>query len=113
MAAFLNEHAGETAARPAARQPAARRAVRHLRGLRPRRPLHRPRGGFPDALFPAVYNANLRILQSAGVVTITYELIHDTRIIPIAPAMRQNRCPTAFACTWATRAVIGGNDAGG
>jgi hypothetical protein len=40
-------------------------------------------GGFPDAMFPAVYNANLRILQSPGYVAITYELIHDTRIIPL------------------------------
>jgi hypothetical protein len=45
-------------------------------------------GGFPDAMFPAVYNANMRILQSAGVVAITYELIHDTRIIPIDAAPR-------------------------
>ena len=42
-------------------------------------------GGLPDAMFPAVYNANMRILQSAGVVAISYELIHDTRIIPIDP----------------------------
>jgi hypothetical protein len=48
-------------------------------------------GGFPDAMFPAVYNANMRILQSAGVVAITYELIHDTRIIPIDAAPRQDR----------------------
>jgi hypothetical protein len=40
-------------------------------------------GGFPDAMFPAVYNANMRILQTLGYVAITYELIHDTRIIPI------------------------------
>jgi hypothetical protein len=45
-------------------------------------------GGFPDAMFPAVYNANLRILQSAGLVAITYELIHDTRIIPIETTPR-------------------------
>lgn len=44
-------------------------------------------GGFPDAMFPAVYNANFRILQTQDVVAITYELIHDTRIIPI----RSNR----------------------
>jgi hypothetical protein len=43
-------------------------------------------GGFPDAMFPAVYNANMRIVQSPGVVAITYELIHDTRIIPIESA---------------------------
>jgi hypothetical protein len=40
-------------------------------------------GGFPDAMIPAVYNANMRITQTAGYVAITYELIHDTRIIPI------------------------------
>ena len=34
-------------------------------------------------MIPAVYNANMRITQSAGYVAITYELIHDTRIIPI------------------------------
>ncbi len=40
-------------------------------------------GGVPGAMFPAVYNANMRIMQSPGYVVITYELIHDTRIIPI------------------------------
>ena len=46
-------------------------------------------GGFPDAMIPAVYNANMRITQSPGYVAITYELIHDTRIIPIdTPASR-------------------------
>jgi hypothetical protein len=44
-------------------------------------------GGFPDAMFPAVYNANFRIVQSPGFVAITYELIHDTRVIPIEPAV--------------------------
>jgi hypothetical protein len=48
-------------------------------------------GGFPDAMFPAVYNANMRILQSAGIVAISYELIHDTRIIPIDASPRQER----------------------
>jgi hypothetical protein len=41
--------------------------------------------GVPDAMFPAVYNANMRFVQSPGFVAITYELIHDTRIIPIDP----------------------------
>ena len=41
--------------------------------------------GVPDAMFPAVYNANLRLVQAPGVVAITYELIHDTRVIPIDP----------------------------
>jgi hypothetical protein len=48
-------------------------------------------GGFPDAMFPAVYNANMRIMQSAGLVAITYELIHDTRIIPIDASPRRDR----------------------
>jgi hypothetical protein len=41
--------------------------------------------GVPDAMFPAVYNANMRIVQSPGFVAIGYELIHDTRVIPIDP----------------------------
>jgi hypothetical protein len=34
-------------------------------------------------MFPAVYNANMRFVQSPGYVAITYELIHDTRVIPL------------------------------
>jgi hypothetical protein len=37
--------------------------------------------GMPAAIFPTVYNANVQIVQSPGVVAITYEMIHDTRII--------------------------------
>src|SRR5262245_5419498 len=40
-------------------------------------------GGFPDAMVPAVYNANMRITQAPGYIVITYELIQDTRVIPI------------------------------
>ncbi len=40
-------------------------------------------GGFPDAMFPAVYNANFRVVQAPGLVAIAYELIHDARVIPI------------------------------
>jgi hypothetical protein len=47
-------------------------------------------GGFPDAMIPAVYNANMRITQSAGYLAITYELIHDKRIIPVeTPASKR------------------------
>jgi hypothetical protein len=45
-------------------------------------------GGFPDTMFPAVYDANFRIVQSPGYVAITYELIHDTRVIPVDPSPR-------------------------
>jgi hypothetical protein len=47
-------------------------------------------GGFPDAMFPSVYNANFRIVQAPGLVAISYELIHDTRVIPIGPAPRRD-----------------------
>jgi hypothetical protein len=39
--------------------------------------------GVPAAIFPTVYNANMRIVQGPGVVAITYEMIHNTRVIPI------------------------------
>ena len=35
----------------------------------------------PSAIFPTVYNANVQIVQAPGVVALTYEMIHDTRII--------------------------------
>ena len=47
-------------------------------------------GGFPDAMFPAVYNANFRIVQTPGLVAINYELIHDTRVIPIDSSPRRD-----------------------
>jgi hypothetical protein len=48
--------------------------------------------GFTDAMFPAVYNANFRIVQASGSVAIIYELIHDTRVIPVEPSP-QARAP--------------------
>jgi hypothetical protein len=38
--------------------------------------------GIPSTMFPTVYNANTRIVQGPGYVGITYEMIHDTRVIP-------------------------------
>ena len=35
-------------------------------------------------MFPTGYNNNVRILQTQGYVTITHEMIHDTRIVPLA-----------------------------
>ena len=49
---------------------------------------------FPEAMFPTLYNANLRVVQGPGFVAITYEMIHDTRVIPLdgrsplSPAIR-------------------------
>jgi len=38
--------------------------------------------GMPGVMFPTVYNANVRLAQGPGYVAITYEMIHDTRVIP-------------------------------
>ncbi len=39
--------------------------------------------GVPGSIFPTGYNNAYRILQTPGYVTILYEMIHDTRIIPL------------------------------
>src|SRR5688572_18378013 len=39
--------------------------------------------GLPGAIFPAIYNANTRIVQGPDAVAITYEMIHETRVIPV------------------------------
>ncbi|MEP7304894.1 MAG: hypothetical protein ABJA98_05200 [Acidobacteriota bacterium] len=51
--------------------------------------------GLPYVMFPTGYNNNVKILQTAGYVTITHEMIHETRIVPldgrphVSPAIRQ------------------------
>lgn len=39
--------------------------------------------GVPAGMFPAGYNNSYQILQTPGYVVIFYEMIHETRIIPI------------------------------
>ena len=49
----------------------------------------------PNVMFPTIYNNNIQIVQTPGYVTITHEMIHDTRIIPldgrphVSPKIRQ------------------------
>ena len=50
--------------------------------------------GMPSAIFPTVYNANVQIVQAPGVVALTYEMIHDTRIIRTDGA-RARRVPAS------------------
>jgi hypothetical protein len=50
-------------------------------------------GGLPDAMIPAVYNANMRITQNPDFIAITYELIHDTRVIPLKASQRPTLSP--------------------
>jgi hypothetical protein len=50
--------------------------------------------GLPSVMFPTGYNNNIEILQAPGLVTVTHEMMHDTRMIPLdgrphlAPAIR-------------------------
>jgi hypothetical protein len=39
--------------------------------------------GLPAVMFPTGYNNNVKILQAPGYVTITHEMMHDTRVIPL------------------------------
>jgi hypothetical protein len=41
--------------------------------------------GLPAVMFPTGYNNNIAILQAPGYVTITHEMMHDTRVIPLDP----------------------------
>jgi hypothetical protein len=42
--------------------------------------------GLPGSMMPANYGNSYRIIQSPGFVTITYEMVHETRIIPLDPS---------------------------
>jgi len=50
--------------------------------------------GLPSVMFPTGYNNNVQILQAPGYVTVTHEMMHDTRVIPldgrphVSPAIR-------------------------
>lgn len=39
--------------------------------------------GLPAVMFPTGYNNNVQILQAPGYVTLTHEMMHDTRIVPL------------------------------
>lgn len=39
--------------------------------------------GLPAVMVPTGYNNNVQILQAPGYVTITHEMMHDTRVIPL------------------------------
>jgi hypothetical protein len=51
--------------------------------------------GLPHVIFPTIYNNTSQIVQGPGWVAIRYEMIHDTRVIPLdgrpvlTPAIRQ------------------------
>ncbi len=39
--------------------------------------------GLPGSMMPAIYGNSYRIVQGPGYVAITYEMVHDTRLIPL------------------------------
>ena len=39
--------------------------------------------GLPGSMMPAIYGNSYRIVQGPGFVAITYEMVHETRIIPL------------------------------
>ena len=41
--------------------------------------------GFPGSMLPVIYGNSYEIIQTPGFVAISYEMIHETRIIPISP----------------------------
>jgi hypothetical protein len=42
--------------------------------------------GLPGSMMPAIYGNSYRIVQGQGYVAITYEMVHETRLIPIDTA---------------------------
>ena len=50
--------------------------------------------GLPGSMMPVIYGNSYRIVQAPGVVAISYEMIHETRLIPVgAAAARRCRDP--------------------
>jgi hypothetical protein len=44
-------------------------------------------------MMPAIYGNSYRIIQAPGYVAITYEMIHETRVIPVDPDSRNGSAP--------------------
>ncbi len=65
--------------------------------------------GVPNAIYPAVYNANTRLVQGPGYVAISYEMIHETRVVPIDS---RPPLPSICASTWRRPRALGGRHAG-
>ena len=60
--------------------------------------------GLPAVMVPTGYNNNVQILQTPGYVTVTHEMMHDTRIIPLDGRRTSRR---RFAATTVTHARTG------
>ena len=49
--------------------------------------------GFPGSMMPAIYGNQYEIVQAPGYVAIRYEMIHETRVIPLDPVSRNGSAP--------------------
>ena len=55
-------------------------------------------------MIPVMYGNNYQIVQTPGFIVITYEIIHEARVIPLDGV---RTLAQACACTWATPADTG------
>ena len=60
--------------------------------------------GLPGSMMPAIYGNSYQIVQAPGYVAIRYEMIHETRVIPLDAVLA---CRRRSALTWATRGAAG------
>ena len=49
--------------------------------------------GLPGSMLPGQYGNSYEIVQGPGVVAIRYEMIHETRVIPLDPVSRNGSTP--------------------
>jgi hypothetical protein len=47
-------------------------------------------------MMPVIYGNSYRIVQAPGVVAISYEMIHETRVIPIGPVPRAGAAARSY-----------------
>jgi hypothetical protein len=53
--------------------------------------------GLPGSMMPAIYGNSYQIVQSPGFVAIRYEMVHETRLIPVVAGGKEERPHTAPA----------------
>jgi len=52
--------------------------------------------GLPGSMMPVIYGNSYRIVQAPGVVAISYEMIHETRLIPVGPSPRAGTAARSY-----------------
>ena len=60
--------------------------------------------GLPGSMMPAIYGNSYQIVQGPGYVAIRYEMVHETRIIPLDG---RPQSASTSSWTWATRGALG------